>query len=756
MLPCIAGHVGADTAGVILAEAPHLADEVSLVVDVGTNAEIVLGNRERLLAASSPTGPAFEGAQISCGQRAAPGAIERVRIDPETLEPRVKVDRLRRLVGRAGLRGTSRSPACAARGSSRSSPSSTSPGSSRPTARSTGRSPRGRRGSSPTGGRSPTSSGRASRSSSITQNDVRQIQLAKAALHAGCRLLMERYGIERVDRDPARGSLRRAHRPRSRPRARARPRLRPGRRHLGGQRGRHRRAHRPPEPRRARGDRARRPPRREDRDGGRAALPGALRPRDGDPARDRPVRAAGAERAAPAANERPPDAAAATSADSGPAAAGTESAARGERHDRDERPRAAAGRRGRRRGCSRTSSSVPFLTRTLAPFEVLSEEGLATARGERRHGSSRRSGSSSATRRTRSSCFAARARTSRASACGSRAGLPLARPGDRAAQLHAGRAQPGERRRLRRAGHDLRAGVRLAVRPRPRRRPPLRDDRGLPQLREARLRVAVAAPLRRHRLRAGRRAGQQAPLRHGLRAHALLGQAVHGLGHAARARAATRSRWRASCSARDFLDEHTVVFSLINANSPLVWDATMLGAARAYAEANQAVMMTPFILAGAMSPSTVAATCAQTLAESLAGMAYVQLVRAGRARRARLVRVVDVDAVGRADVRHAGAGARPLRDGGARTAARRPVPLRRRPHRIEGRRRAGRVRVRQHDAADDARRASTSSSTPPAGSRAGSRWATRSSCSTPTSSGCGTRSPPASTSPRTARRWTRS
>ena len=80
---------------------------------------------------------------------------------------------------------------------------------------------------------------------------------------------------------------------------------------------------------------------------------------------------------------------------------------------------------------------------------------------------------------------------------------------------------------------------------------------------------------------------------------------------------------------RDFVEEHTVVFSLINANSPLVWDATMLGAARAYAEANQAVMMTPFILAGAMSPSTVAATCAQTLAESLAGMAYVQLVRAG-------------------------------------------------------------------------------------------------------------------------------
>lgn len=91
LLPCIAGHVGADTAAVILSEAPHLNDDITLLVDVGTNAEIVIGNKDRLLAASSPTGPAFEGAQISSGQRAAPGAIERVRIDPDTLEPRFKI-----------------------------------------------------------------------------------------------------------------------------------------------------------------------------------------------------------------------------------------------------------------------------------------------------------------------------------------------------------------------------------------------------------------------------------------------------------------------------------------------------------------------------------------------------------------------------------------------------------------------------------------------------------------------------------------
>jgi trimethylamine--corrinoid protein Co-methyltransferase len=79
----------------------------------------------------------------------------------------------------------------------------------------------------------------------------------------------------------------------------------------------------------------------------------------------------------------------------------------------------------------------------------------------------------------------------------------------------------------------------------------------------------------------------------------------------------------------DYLEDHAVVLSLINANSPLVWDSVMLGAARAYAEANQATLLTPFILAGAMAPVTAAAVCAQTLAEALAGMTFVQLVRPG-------------------------------------------------------------------------------------------------------------------------------
>jgi uncharacterized 2Fe-2S/4Fe-4S cluster protein (DUF4445 family) len=89
--PLEAGHVGADNVAAIIAEGPHRRDDITLLIDVGTNGEIVLGNRQRLLSASSPTGPAFEGAQIRHGMRAAPGAVERVRIDPATLGVRYKV-----------------------------------------------------------------------------------------------------------------------------------------------------------------------------------------------------------------------------------------------------------------------------------------------------------------------------------------------------------------------------------------------------------------------------------------------------------------------------------------------------------------------------------------------------------------------------------------------------------------------------------------------------------------------------------------
>jgi uncharacterized 2Fe-2S/4Fe-4S cluster protein (DUF4445 family) len=199
VLPCVAGHVGADTAGVILSEAPHDQEVVNLIVDVGTNAEIVLGNRDRLLAASSPTGPAFEGAQISSGQRAAPGAIERVRIDRDTLEPRFKVigsdawsdepgfdfgavtgvcgSGIIEVVAELFLAGIVTSDGVIDGALAARTPRIEAQGRTFAYVLHEGE-PR----------------------LAITQMDVRAIQLAKAALYAGCRLLMDHLGIETVDR----------------------------------------------------------------------------------------------------------------------------------------------------------------------------------------------------------------------------------------------------------------------------------------------------------------------------------------------------------------------------------------------------------------------------------------------------------------------------------------------------------------------------------------------------------------------------
>ena len=202
-LPCIAGHVGADAAAMVLSEAPYLRDEVTLLVDVGTNAEIILGNRSRLLAASSPTGPAFEGAQISCGQRAAPGAIERVRINPETLESRFKVigsemwsdeigfETSIANIGVTGICGSGIIEVVAemflvglvqANGvidGQLASRSSRVVADARTWAYVLHRGDQEIR---------------------VTQNDIRAIQLAKAALYAGIQLLMEHLGVSAVDR----------------------------------------------------------------------------------------------------------------------------------------------------------------------------------------------------------------------------------------------------------------------------------------------------------------------------------------------------------------------------------------------------------------------------------------------------------------------------------------------------------------------------------------------------------------------------
>jgi uncharacterized 2Fe-2S/4Fe-4S cluster protein (DUF4445 family) len=203
VLPCIAGHVGADTAGVILSESPHMSGEMTLIVDVGTNAEIVLGNRDRLLAASSPTGPAFEGAQISGGQRAAPGAIERVRIDPETLEPKFKVigsDKWSNEPGFAddiaqiGVTGICGSGIIEALAEMYLTGIINQDGvvDGAMAAKSPRIQPEGRTFSYLLREGEPTIR--------ITQNDVRAIQLAKAALYAGARLLMDKLGIDKLDR----------------------------------------------------------------------------------------------------------------------------------------------------------------------------------------------------------------------------------------------------------------------------------------------------------------------------------------------------------------------------------------------------------------------------------------------------------------------------------------------------------------------------------------------------------------------------
>jgi uncharacterized 2Fe-2S/4Fe-4S cluster protein (DUF4445 family) len=92
ILPSIAGHVGADNVAVLLSELPNFDAQVTLIVDIGTNAEILLGTKDHILSASSPTGPAFEGAQITHGQRAAPGAIERLRITAEAVRYKVVGD----------------------------------------------------------------------------------------------------------------------------------------------------------------------------------------------------------------------------------------------------------------------------------------------------------------------------------------------------------------------------------------------------------------------------------------------------------------------------------------------------------------------------------------------------------------------------------------------------------------------------------------------------------------------------------------
>lgn len=211
VLPAEAGHVGADNVGALIAEEPYKQDEIVLLVDVGTNAEIVLGNREWMLSASSPTGPAFEGAQIVHGMRAAPGAIERVRIDPITKEPCFRVIGEEKwsnewdLTAYAPLADQPKYLAAGICGSGiievvvelymanvlltdgRFNPDCTSPRLHR-------------NGSGLAYELATAEQTTNGKPLLITQRDVRNIQLAKAALYAGAKLLMNRAHVKKVDK----------------------------------------------------------------------------------------------------------------------------------------------------------------------------------------------------------------------------------------------------------------------------------------------------------------------------------------------------------------------------------------------------------------------------------------------------------------------------------------------------------------------------------------------------------------------------
>ena len=207
ILPCIAGHVGADAAAVALSEAPDKSEDLVLVVDVGTNAEILLGNKEKVLACSSPTGPAFEGAQISSGQRAAPGAIERVEIDAITKEPRFKVigsdlwsddPDFAAAIESSGITGICGSGIIEMVAEMRMAGILDGPGLiGSPEQTGTDRCFLDGRTYSylvwdgtAAGGPKIT----------VTNRDIREIQMAKAALYSGARLLMDKFGVDKVDR----------------------------------------------------------------------------------------------------------------------------------------------------------------------------------------------------------------------------------------------------------------------------------------------------------------------------------------------------------------------------------------------------------------------------------------------------------------------------------------------------------------------------------------------------------------------------
>ena len=205
VLPIEAGFVGADNVGVLLAEEPYKHEETQLIIDIGTNGELVLGNRHKLISSSCATGPALEGAQIAFGMRAAPGAMERILIDPETKEVDYKV------IGREAWRKYSDPKDMKAKGICGSGildllaelyRAGVIAKSGVFNKKALKEHPRFRK--NPDTNQPEFVLAWAEESSIdkdivVTQKDIRQIQLAKGALYAGCKLMVKRMGLDKVD-----------------------------------------------------------------------------------------------------------------------------------------------------------------------------------------------------------------------------------------------------------------------------------------------------------------------------------------------------------------------------------------------------------------------------------------------------------------------------------------------------------------------------------------------------------------------------
>jgi uncharacterized 2Fe-2S/4Fe-4S cluster protein (DUF4445 family) len=201
LFPVISGFVGGDTMGVILADKPHQRDENCLIVDIGTNGEVVLGNRQGLWVTSCATGPALEGAQLSCGMRAVSGAIHRVDIDPATYEFKCQVLGDEQTTRPLGICGSGIIDAVAAM---------RRVGLLLPTGRFNEGMPGVHCDQKGIGRKvvlAPADQSGTGEDIIISLKDIRQIQLAKAALAVGIEFLMRRMGIERLDRTVLTGAF---------------------------------------------------------------------------------------------------------------------------------------------------------------------------------------------------------------------------------------------------------------------------------------------------------------------------------------------------------------------------------------------------------------------------------------------------------------------------------------------------------------------------------------------------------------------